>query len=96
MPLTHGFTKRPAQVTTLVVAEQDGDQVGVSTLSTIRAASCLGGDIAVLVAGQDIRQSAEHAASVPGVAEASLEAMGPTCSYRMPLWISTGLLGRCS
>ena len=53
----------------LVLAEHDNNSLKAATLNTIAAASEIGGDIVVLVAGQDCGGAAEQAASVAGVAK---------------------------
>src|SRR3982751_1094367 len=56
----------------LVLAEHDHRALKSSTLNTLAAASRLGGDIHVLVAGADARGAAEAAAQVAGVAKVLL------------------------
>ena len=53
----------------LVIAEHDNATLGVATLSTIAAATQIGGDVHVLVAGEGCRAVAEEAARVAGVAK---------------------------
>ena len=53
----------------LVVAEHDGAELSVATLSTIAAAQAVGGDIDVLVAGSGCAGVGDAAAKVPGVAK---------------------------
>ena len=53
----------------LVVAEHDGAELSVATLSTIAAAQAVGGDIDVLVAGSGCASVGDAAAKVPGVAK---------------------------
>ena len=53
----------------LVVAEHDGAELSVATLSTIAAAQAVGGDIDVLVAGSGCAGVGQAAAKVPGVAK---------------------------
>jgi len=53
----------------LVVAEHDGAELSVATLSTIAAAQAIGSDIDVLVAGSGCAGVGEAAAKVPGVAK---------------------------
>lgn len=52
---------------TLVIAEHDGKALTAGTLSTINAASKLGGEISVLVVGKDVTQAAAHASKVSNV-----------------------------
>ena len=55
-------------MTCLVVAEHDNAELKASTLSTVMAASQIGGDIHVLIAGSNCGAVAEQAAKVAGVA----------------------------
>jgi len=56
----------------LVVAEPSGDGLSAGTLSTITAATRLGRDVDILVAGHSCRATADAAAKVPGVARVRL------------------------
>ena len=56
-------------MTVLVIAEHDNASLKAATLNTISAASRLGGEIAVLVAGSGVAAVAEAAAQVAGVAK---------------------------
>jgi electron transfer flavoprotein alpha subunit len=56
----------------LVVAEHDNKTLKGSTLNTVAAASAIGGDIHVLVAGADARPAAEAAGKIGGVARVVL------------------------
>ena len=53
----------------LVVAEHDGAELSVDTLSNIAAAQAVGGDIDMLVAGSGCAGADDAAAKVPGVAK---------------------------
>ncbi|MBT8148418.1 MAG: FAD-binding protein [Gammaproteobacteria bacterium] len=53
----------------LVVAEHDNAQLKDATLNTVAAASAIGGDITVLVAGEGCAEVAQQAAAVAGVAK---------------------------
>ena len=53
----------------LVIAEHDNQALKSSTLNTITAASQLGGDMNVLVAGHQAAAVAEAAAKLPGIAK---------------------------
>jgi len=53
----------------LVVAEHDNAQLKEATLSTVAAAAAIGGDITVLVAGQDCDGAAQQTSAVAGVAK---------------------------
>ena len=56
-------------MTVLVVAEHSNGALGAATLNTVAAAHKIGGDIAVLVAGQNVGGVAEAAARIAGVAK---------------------------
>jgi electron transfer flavoprotein alpha subunit len=56
----------------LVVAEHDNSALKGSTLNAVTAAEALGGEIHLLVAGQNCRPAAEAAAKVKGVAKVLL------------------------
>ncbi|MFP5406087.1 MAG: electron transfer flavoprotein subunit alpha/FixB family protein [Gammaproteobacteria bacterium] len=56
----------------LVIAEHDNASLKPSTLHTITAASQLGGDVTVLVAGSGCEAVAQAAAQVPGVSKVLL------------------------
>jgi electron transfer flavoprotein alpha subunit len=51
----------------LVIAEHNNTELNVSTLHTVTAASQIGGDITVLVAGHNAGDAAKAAAAVAGV-----------------------------
>ncbi|MDF3932050.1 electron transfer flavoprotein subunit alpha/FixB family protein [Pseudomonas citronellolis] len=53
----------------LVIAEHNNGVLGAATLNTVAAAQKIGGDIAVLVAGQNVGAVAEAAAKIAGVAK---------------------------
>ena len=56
----------------LVIAEHDGSHIKGATLTTVTAASQLGGDIHVLVAGDQAAAAAQAAAGIAGVAKVLL------------------------
>ncbi|MFF7109459.1 electron transfer flavoprotein subunit alpha/FixB family protein [Pseudomonas sichuanensis] len=56
-------------MTILVVAEHENGAVAPATLNTVAAAAKIGGDIHVLVAGQNVGGVAEAAAKIAGVAK---------------------------
>ncbi len=66
----------------LVVAEHDNDTLKASTLCTIAAAKVLGGDINVLVAGENCGAAAEAAAKCEGVTKA-LHADGSHLAHQL-------------
>ena len=51
----------------LVIAEHNNGVLGAATLNTVAAAQKIGGDVAVLVAGQNVGAVAEAAAKIAGV-----------------------------
>jgi len=51
----------------LVVAEHDNSEIKGSTLNTVTAASEIGGDVSILVAGSESSSVAEQAAKVSGI-----------------------------
>ncbi|MBV8464551.1 MAG: FAD-binding protein [Burkholderiales bacterium] len=59
-------------MTVLVIAEHDNAHLRASTLNTVTAASKLGGDVHVLVAGHNAGAAAEAAAKLAGVAKVLL------------------------
>ncbi|WP_341674894.1 FAD-binding protein [Niveibacterium sp. SC-1] len=59
-------------MTILVIAEHDNASLKASTFNTIAAASKIGGDIHVLVAGQGCEAVAQAAAKIAGVAKVRL------------------------
>ncbi len=54
---------------TLVIAEHDNNNIAVDTLKTLHAASQIGGDIAVLVVGNNVTAIAESLSKVKGVTQ---------------------------
>ncbi|MGJ7546824.1 electron transfer flavoprotein subunit alpha/FixB family protein, partial [Pseudomonas alloputida] len=56
-------------MTILVVAEHAGGAIASATLNTVAAAAKIGGDVHVLVAGQNVGGVAEAAAKIAGVAK---------------------------
>lgn len=56
-------------MTILVIAEHDNKVVAPATLNTVAAAAKIGGDIHVLVAGQNVGAVAEAAAKIAGVSK---------------------------
>src|SRR6478672_9524173 len=56
----------------LLIAEHDNASLKPATLNAVTAAKALGGDLVVLVAGQNCRPAAEAAAAIPGVAKVLL------------------------
>lgn len=56
----------------LVIAEHDNAEIKGATLSTVAAAQAIGGDVAVLVAGEGCGAAAEAAGKIVGVAKVLL------------------------
>ncbi|NRG16856.1 electron transfer flavoprotein subunit alpha/FixB family protein [Rhizobiales bacterium] len=56
-------------MTTLLVAEHSGSELNDATAKALSAASALGGEVHVLVAGKDCKGVAEQAAKLSGVAK---------------------------
>eukprot|EP00499_Haloplacidia_sp_CaronLabIsolate_P004572 CAMPEP_0196782704 /NCGR_PEP_ID=MMETSP1104-20130614/11903_1 /TAXON_ID=33652 /ORGANISM="Cafeteria sp., Strain Caron Lab Isolate" /LENGTH=326 /DNA_ID=CAMNT_0042152947 /DNA_START=75 /DNA_END=1055 /DNA_ORIENTATION=- len=63
-----GFAAASRYGSSLVLADHAGGQLTPGTLSAITAASKIGGDITVLVAGSDSKSAADAASKVAGVA----------------------------
>jgi electron transfer flavoprotein alpha subunit len=59
-------------MTILVIAEHDNASIKASTLNTIAAASKIGGDVHVLVAGSNAQAAADAAAKIAGVSKVLL------------------------
>eukprot|EP00808_Paulinella_micropora_P012691 g44143.t1 len=55
------------QASTLVLADHDNKNLGTSTRSTVKAVSCIKGEVSVLVVGLDCKSVAEQAAKLTGV-----------------------------
>src|SRR5256885_10688440 len=53
----------------LLLAEHDTAALKASTLNVVSAAAAIGGDIHILVAGQNCRPAAEEAAKIAGIAK---------------------------
>ena len=53
----------------LVVAEHESSEIKAATLNTVAAGVAIGGEIHVLVAGEDCGGAAEAAAKIDGVAK---------------------------
>lgn len=56
-------------MTCLVIAEHDNVSINTPTLNTVTAATAIGGDVHVLVAGEDCAKAARAAAMIAGVAK---------------------------
>ncbi|HZS82387.1 MAG TPA: FAD-binding protein [Stellaceae bacterium] len=66
----------------LIVSEHDNAALKAATLHAVTAAAAMGGDLHLLVAGQNCRAAAEAAAKVPGIAKVVLVEDG---AYAHPL-----------
>ena len=64
-------------MTVLVIADHDGSEIKKPTLSVITAANKLGGEVHLLVAGENCKAAADHAASVSGIAKVLLADSAP-------------------
>ena len=64
-------------MTTLVIAEHHNGHLAAATLNTVAAATELGGDVHVLVAGQNVAEVAKAAAQVAGVGKVRLADAAP-------------------
>ena len=53
----------------LIVAEHDNSSIKSATLNTVTAAAAIGGDITVLVAGENCNDAAQAAAQIAGVSK---------------------------
>jgi electron transfer flavoprotein alpha subunit len=59
-------------MTILVIAEHDNASIKAATLNTVAAATKIGGDIHVLVAGSNAQAAADAAAKIAGVSKVLL------------------------
>ena len=59
-------------MTSLVIAEHDNASIKPATLNTVTAAAACGGDVHVLVAGENAQAAADAAAKITGVAKVLL------------------------
>lgn len=73
----------------LVVAEHDNDSVKSVTLNTVTAASAIGGEVAILVAGSNCGGAAEAAAKIAGVSKVLV---ADNAAYEHQLAENMGLL----
>ena len=77
---------------TLVITEHDGRTIRPATLNTVTAASQLGGDVHLLVAGQGCQAAAEAAARIAGVAKV-LHADGESLGHGLAETLSAQVVG---
>ncbi|MFP3368609.1 electron transfer flavoprotein subunit alpha/FixB family protein [Pseudomonas sp. SIMBA_068] len=70
-------------MTILVIAEHENGAVAPATLNTVAAAAQIGGDVHILVAGQNVGGVAESAATIADVAKV-LVADHPAYAHRLP------------
>jgi electron transfer flavoprotein alpha subunit len=78
-------------MTVLVVAEHDHGTLKGATLNTVSAALQCGGDVHVLIAGQDAQGAAQAAAKIQGVAKV-LHADGPSLKEQLAENVATQVL----
>lgn len=76
-------------MTILVIAEHDNSSLKAETLKVVSAASAIGGDIHVLVAGSNCNAAAQEAAKVSGVAKVLV---ADNAAYEHQLAENMGLL----
>jgi electron transfer flavoprotein alpha subunit len=76
-------------MTILVIAEHDNSAVKADTLKAVNAASAIGGDIHVLVAGANCSAAADEAAKISGVAKVLV---ADNAAYEHQLAENMGLL----
>ena len=69
-------------MSTLVLADHDGTHMKDATLNAVSAAGQLGGEVHVLVAGENVRAVADAAAAVAGVGKVLL-ADAPAYAHRL-------------
>ena len=73
------------QISTLVVAQPKGDQIGPEALSAVSAAKVIGGDLTILLAGNNLASVSAYASRIPGVSQvtsrAGCEAIANTISH---------------
>ena len=65
----------------LIVAEHDNNDLNPATLNAVTAASAIGGDIHILVAGHGCVSVAEQASNVAGVSKCSSLMHRPTSMH---------------
>lgn len=61
------YSARVRSVSSLIVAEIDGNQVSQGTLACVTAAKKIGGDIALLISGHNVSEVASKASKIAGV-----------------------------
>jgi electron transfer flavoprotein alpha subunit len=76
---------------TLVIAEHDHGTLKGATLNTVSAALQCGGDVHVLIAGQDAQGAAQAASKIQGVAKV-LHADGPSLKEQLAENVATQVL----
>mmetsp|Transcript_22650 Transcript_22650/g.31042 ORF Transcript_22650/g.31042 Transcript_22650/m.31042 type:complete len:334 (-) Transcript_22650:211-1212(-) len=75
----------------LVVGEHDSNQISPGTLSTITAASQIGGEVSVLIIGSNVKSAAQHASSIKSVTKV-LTLEGPLYSHSVAEELSNVLV----
>jgi electron transfer flavoprotein alpha subunit len=79
-------------MTSLVVAEHDHASIKPATLNTVTAALACGGDVHILVAGQNAQGAADAAAKIAGVTKVIL-ADGPSLANELAENVAAQILG---
>lgn len=82
-------------MSSLVIAEHDNQTLNSATLNAVAAAQAIGGDIHVLVAGENCAAVAEAASKVAGVSKA-LHAESPACANQLAENVAATILGLAS
>lgn len=79
-------------MSSLVIAEHDNNTLNTATLNAVAAAQAIGGDIHVLVAGENCGAVAEAAAKVAGVSKA-LHAESAACANQLAENVAATIVG---
>ncbi|MES2186046.1 MAG: electron transfer flavoprotein subunit alpha/FixB family protein [Pseudomonadota bacterium] len=79
-------------MTSLVVAEHDHASIKPATLNTVTAAIACGGDVHILIAGQNAQGAADAAAKIAGVAKVIL-ADGPSLANELAENVAAQIVG---
>ena len=75
----------------LVVAEHDNSELKGATLNTLAAAEQIGGDVVVLVAGENCSSVAEQAGKAAGVSKVHIVDAGMPHSVLLEIYSDTGV-----
>jgi len=82
-------------MSSLVIAEHDNKTLNTATLNAVAAAQAIGGDIHVLVAGENCGAVAEAASKVAGVAK-TLYAESAACANQLAENVAATILNVAS